>query len=205
VNDVERALSEIADIRAHLAASTRFRGIAPEANALTGFLSLAVAVAQSLWPEALARDPLRYIAVWAGVATASLVIVTGEAISRSRWLHGRMADAMLGSALRQILPFAAAGAVTTIVICTVSPANAWLLPGLWQILIALVGFSALPRLPHAIIWAAGWYFLCGSVVLALAGWSGSLSPWMMGVPFAIGQLAVALILHYAGGEPDGRG
>lgn len=52
------------------------------------------------------------------------------------------------------------------------------------------------------VWVAGWYFLCGTIVLALAGRSGVLSPWMMGLPFAIGQAVVAVILYRANGERD---
>jgi hypothetical protein len=75
---------------------------------------------------------------------------------------------------------------------------------LWQILIALLGFSVLPSLPRALVWVAGWYFLCGAFVLGFAGWSGTLSPWMMGIPFATGHAAVALVLHRASGARNGR-
>ena len=75
-----------------------------------------------------------------------------------------------------------------------------MLPGLWQILLALLGFSVLSNLPREMAWVAGWYFCCGAVVLALAGQAGTLSPWMMGVPFAVGQIAVAVILLRADGE-----
>ncbi|TAL03742.1 MAG: hypothetical protein EPO08_03375 [Rhodospirillaceae bacterium] len=205
MNDVERALAQISDIRAQLAASTRFRGFAPEAMALTGALSFAAATAQTLWPETLAQDTLRYIAVWSGVMIASTIIVAIEAISRSRALDGRMAGGVLGATLRQVLPIAAAGAVITFMICKFSLGSAWMFPGLWQILIALVGFSVISNLPHAIIWAAGWYFLCGTIVLGLAGRTGTLSPWMMGAPLAIGQAMVAFILHRASGDVDDRG
>lgn len=204
MNDIQRALSQIADIRAQVAASNRFRGIAPGANVFMGLLSLAVANAQAIWPETLARDPLRYVAVWAGVAILFTLIAATEAISRARRLHAGMADAMLGSALLQLLPFAAAGLLITVVLCSFAPGSAWMLPGLWQILIGLLGFSALPSLPPAMAWAAGWFFLCGSAVLALAGWTGTLSPWMMGVPLAVGQISVAFILYRASGEHDDR-
>jgi len=131
------------------------------------------------------------------------VIVTGEAIARSRRLDGQMASTMLGSALRQVLPFAAAGLVVTVAICAVSLASAWILPGLWLLLVALLGYSAALRLPRAMIWACRWYFLCGAAVLALAGTSGTLSPWLMGLPLAIGQVMVAFILHRGSAERDG--
>ncbi|MGB8366443.1 MAG: hypothetical protein ACLQUZ_07260 [Rhizomicrobium sp.] len=198
MNDVERALSEIEDIRAYLAASTRFRGIAPEVNALASVLSLVIAAAQTIWPQ----DAFHYVAAWAAATIAFIVIAAIEAVSRARRLHGRMADAMLNTALRQVLPFAAAGIIITMVISKFSSDTAWMLPGLWQILIGLLGFSALPNLPRAMVWVAGWYFLCGTIVLALAGRSGVLSPWMMGLPFAIGQAVVAVILYRANGERD---
>ena len=202
MNDVERALSEIADIRAQLAASTRFRGIAPEANLLSALLLLLVAAAQSLWPEALAGDGIRFVAVWAAVLLASMAVVTLEAVARARRLHGTMADLLLASAWRQALPFLAAAILITLVICGFSPGDVWLLPGLWQILVGLLGFSVRSSLPRAIAWVAGWYFLCGAVVLVAAGWSGVLSPWMMGIPLATGQVFVALVLHRAAGEQD---
>lgn len=204
MNDVERALSEIADIRAHLAASTRFRGIAPEANALTCVLSLVVALAQTIWPHTLAQGAFRYVSVWAAATIASAVIVGVEAVSRTRRLHGIMSKTMLGTAIREALPFAAAALVISIVICCFSAETIWMLPGLWQILIGLLGFSVLPAMPRAIVWVAGWYFLCGSAVLAMAGWSGTLTPWMMGLPLIIGQGAVAIILRQANGERDGQ-
>ena len=193
MNDVDHALSEIADIRARLAASTRFLGIAPGVNALAALLSLVAAVMQNTCPEIFAPDLPHYVLFWAAVMIASMVIVSIEAVSRTRRMHGQMADAMLASALRQILPFYTAGFVVTLVILKFGSGSAWLLPGLWQILIGLLGFSALQSLPRAMIWVAGWYFLCGSVVLGLAGWNGGVSPWMMGLPLAFGQIAVAAV------------
>jgi hypothetical protein len=203
VNEVERAIAEIADIRAQLAASTRFRGIAPQASALLGILALAIAFAQTLWPDTLARDGLRYIAVWSGFTMASIIIVAIEAIARTRRLHAPMAVAILRSTLRLVVPFVAAGSVITFVVCRFAPDATWILPGLWQMLIALFGFSVLPSMPRAILWPACWYLVCGGIVLWLAASSGMLSPWMMGVPFAIGQPAAAWILYHDQGARDG--
>jgi hypothetical protein len=204
VTDIDRALSEIADIRAQLAASTRFRGIAPEASGLVSVLSLAVAAAQTIWPDSFAPDASHYVVVWAAVLVASGVIAAIEAVSRARRLHGRMASAMLGMALREVLPFVVAELVITVVICTFSPTNLWILPGLWLLLVGLFGFSALHSLPREMGWVAGWYFLCGTTVLALSAVSATLTPWMMGIPLGIGQASVALVFHRASGERDGQ-
>jgi len=39
--------------------------------------------------------------------------------------------------------------------------------------------------------------------MTFAGSSGTLSPWMMGIPLVIGQAAVALILFMPDGARDG--
>lgn len=204
MKDLERAISDITEIRARLAASTRFRGLAPQASALTGVLAVVMATAQTLWPEALATDALQYISVWAGFILASTAIVALETITRTRSLHGRFAGALLHTSLRLVLPFIMAACVVTLVVCTLAPDSIWMLPGLWQIFIALFGFSVLHSMPRAILWVACWYFASGSVVLGLAASRVTLSPWLIGVPFAIGQPAVALILHYSNGERDVR-
>jgi hypothetical protein len=204
LHDIDRALSDIADIRARVAASAHFRGFAPQAVAATGLIALATAAAQSLWPDFLATDNLRFVSVWAGAAFLAIAVVASEALTRTPRLHGPMANAMIGSTLRLFVPFAAAGAIITFIICSVSPANAWVLPGLWQMLVALAGFAAIGSLPRQIVWAAGWYLACGTAVLTLGAQSGALSPWMMGAPFAVGQSLVALILHFGGDADAGR-
>jgi hypothetical protein len=50
--------------------------------------------------------------------------------------------------------------------------------------------------------AGSWYFLAGFAVLLLASTTHTLSPWTMGLPFAIGQGLMAAILYFASGEAD---
>lgn len=203
MTEVERALSQLDFIQTQMAASTRFRGLAPHAVALTGLLAFATAAAQAAWPQLPWSEGKGCIIAWVAVAVASTAIIGIESLARSRRLHGSMADTMIGGTLRLLRPFGAAGAVITFVIAEVSPATIWVLPGLWQILVALIGFAAVTTLPRSIVWPAGWYFLCGAVVLTLAAREAAFSPWMMGVPFGVGQLLVAGILHQAAGARDG--
>lgn len=193
VRDVDLALSQLASIRAQLASSTRFLGLAPGFNLLLGILAFLLAAAQSFHPLA----PASFIAVWAGAIVAASVVAVLDAISRARRLHGGMAPAMLGVALQRGLPFGVATLVITWAICTFALESAWMLPGLWQILLGLLGFSVVSNMPREIVWVAGWYLCSGTVVLAMAGQSGALSPWMMGIPFAVGQIAVAVVLRRA--------
>ncbi len=49
-------------------------------------------------------------------------------------------------------------------------------------------------LPRTIALGGAWYFLSGFTVLLIASQSHALSPWTMGLPFAIGQLLLAALL-----------
>jgi hypothetical protein len=190
-------MADVAFLQQRLAASTRFDGLTPHAMAATGFLALLAAFAQARWPHVLADTPLVYCTFWSVVALAATAIIVGEAIGRARRLHGSMADILMASTLRLLLPFAAAGASLAIVVLRFVPAEAWILPGLWQLLIALAGFSAVSLLPATITWPAGWYFAAALVTLVLGAQGQALDPWMMGVPFGVGQIAVALVLRRA--------
>jgi hypothetical protein len=195
VSDLDRALSDIANVRAQLAASTRFRGFAPHAVALTGAIALAVAAAQAQWPEELNASPRHYVGVWVAVAVTAAAIIASEAIGRARAAHGGMADAMLAGTLRHLMPAGVVGAITTFTLWRLSPENLWLLPGLWQMLVALAVFAAQPVLPPQARWIGGWYLATGTVCLAAASGATFLSPWLMGLPFLVGQLALAGMLR----------
>ncbi len=204
MTEFDNALSQVHEIQARLAESTRFRGIGADLNVFTAALALCAALAQVIWPQVLQPDPLSYIAVWLVVLVLSTLAVCIDAVFRARRLHGSMAGMMLSGAAHRTLPYAAAAVIITCVICGFARESVLLLPGLWQLLIGLLGFSVVRSLPREILWASAWYFFCGSVVLVLAAYSGRLDPWMMGLPLVVGQAAVALILNRAerGGAGD---
>ena len=77
-----------------------------------------------------------------------------------------------------------------------------MLPGLWQVLVSLGVFASVRSLPRAIAFAGAWYFVAGFAALLLASESHALSPWTMGLPFVVGQLLMAALLHFASGETD---
>jgi hypothetical protein len=202
MTEVDQALSQLAFIQDRFAASTRFRGLAPLAVAATGVIALLVAATETIGPSH-GLTGWDFVPTWVATAFVASGLIGVEALGRARRLHAGMADMMLAGTLRLLLPFGAAGAVVTFVIMRAAPSVAWILPGLWQMLVALIGFAAVGTLPKAIIWPAGWYFLSGTVTLLLAAHAGAPNPWMMGVPFGIGQLLVALVLQRAGAA-DGR-
>ena len=118
-------------------------------------------------------------------------------VARCRRHHGGMANAMLANAVEIFLPALFASIAVSAVLAACSPENLWLLPGLWQVFVALWVFAAvkfLPRIPSSV---GVWHFLWGITVLIMASGEKTLAPWMMGIPFAIGQLLMAFLLHIA--------
>ena len=202
MRDINRALADITSIRSHLAAGTMFRGFGPTVMAATGGLAVVTAEAQSIWPVALAGDPLIFILCWVVTACAAAGLIGVEMLARSRRHHGGLADAMILNAIGQFLPAGFAGAAVAGVLIRFAPETLWLLPGLWQVLVALGIFASLRSLPRAVAFVGAWYFGAGIGVLIAASASQILSPWLMGLPFAIGQLLMATVLHLASGEPD---
>ena len=194
--DLDRALADIAAIRGQLAAGAAFQGFGPLVVAATGGIALATMLLQSMSPE-LAASPLGYVAIWVVAAVLASVLVGAEMVARSRRRHGGLADAMLFQAIEQFLPAAFAGAAITLVILKFAPQAGWILPGLWQVLFATGLFASLRTLPRTIAIVAAWYFLSGITVMIIASQGGGLLSAYMGVPFAVGQLGMAVILHLA--------
>lgn len=191
--DIDRALADIAAIRLQLARGELHRGLGPAAMAATGLLAGAVALGQSwLAPEA---GIAAYLATWIAAAGAAAVIAGAELVTRSRRYHSRLADAMIAPAVADFLPAAGAGVLLLVVLARVEPGSLWMLPGLWQVLVGLGLFAASRTLPRAVAIVAAFYIVAGLAVLMIAAAGHVATPGMMGVPFTLGQLGLALVLH----------
>jgi len=202
MRDIDKALADIFAIRSQIAAGTAFRGYGPAAIAATGGLALMTAVAQFLWLDDPTGQAVIFFAGWVATALVSAAIIGVEMRARSRRHHCGLADAMIHQAVEQFLPAGAAGALLAVMLWRFAPETLWMLPGLWQLLVSL-GISASARsLPRSVMFGAAWYFVAGFVTLVLASENHALSPWTMGLPFVVGQLLMAAILHFASGDLD---
>lgn len=202
MRDLDRALTDIAAIRAQVAAGAAFQGYGPSAVALTGALALVTTAVQAAWLGDPGARPLAFLLGWVATAVAALGLIGAEMIARSRRHHSGLADALVAEAAERFVPAGAAGALLALVLLRRAPDEVWMLPGLWQVLVGLGLFAARRSLPGGVALAAGWYFAAGLAVLALAAEGRALSPWTMGLPFAVGQLGLAAILHLAEGGWD---
>lgn len=204
MTDLEKALADIDAIKAQLARGAEFRGWGPATVALTGLMAAAAAVAQAAWlPDPLA-EPGAWVALWIGTAVLGVAVIGAETVTRSRRLHSRLADEMIHAAAVQFVPAAIAGALLPVVLVRAAPDVLWTLPGLWQVVFGLGIFAASRALPRAMAVVGAWYLVCGLAVLALSADDRGLAPWAMGLPFGIGQLLFAAVLHGAlgGGHDD---
>jgi hypothetical protein len=200
MQDLHKALADIGSIRQQVAAGTMFRGLGPTVVATTGALAAVTATVQSLWLDG--SHPVVFLAAWAITAGISAALIGAEMIARTRRHHGGLADAMLMNAVEQALPAGVAGVAIALVLIQFAQDTLWVLPGLWQVLVGLGIFASVRSLPRSVAWAGTWYVAAGLVVLALSSQTQTLSPWAMGVPFVVGQLLLAGILHFAFGAGD---
>ena len=202
MQDLDKALADILAIRSQLAAGTAFRGYGPATVAATGGVALLTAILQSQWLTDPTTQPLTFLASWAAAAALSAILIWIEMRARSRRHHSGLADAMIYQAVEQFLPAGVAGVLLAFMLWKFAPDTLWMLPGLWQLLVSLGIFASVRSLPRTVAFAGVWYFVAGFVVLLLASRSHALSPWTMGLPFTVGQLLMAALLHFASGDDD---
>lgn len=202
MRDLDKALADILAIRSQIAAGTAFRGYGPAAVAATGGMALVTTILQAFWLAEPTDYPLTFFSGWAATALVSGALIWIEMRARSRRHHSGLADEMIRQAVEQFLPAGIAGALLAVMLWKFAPETLWMLPGLWQVLVSLGVFASVRSLPRAVAFAGAWYFVAGFVVLLLASESHTLSPWTMGLPFIIGQLLMAAILHFSSGDAD---
>jgi len=195
MNDLDKALADIVEIKSRLAQSSEFLGLGPAALAASGALAFLVAMVQSILPGA--TDPVPYFAAWVATAIIACALIGAEMLRRGRHHHAGLADQMIREAALHFVPAGVAGAALLAFFAQYAPDQLWLVPGLWLILVSLGIFAAARSLPPGMIFVGAWYFLAGFTVLLVAATSHALSPWAMGLPFALGQCGIALLVHRA--------
>jgi hypothetical protein len=195
MSDLDRALAEIKRIRCQVARDTQFRGYGPASISATGILAVIVAACQSHWMKS-GTDFYEFAAVWVATALVSVAMVIAQMSIRARRVHCGFAVEMVHSAVEQFLPALVVGFLLTVVVLRTAPKEAWMLPGLWQVLFSLGVFASCRFLPRLTFAVGVWYLIAGLASLVLQSGSQSLLPWTMGISFGVGQLLVAAVLHY---------
>lgn len=191
MNDLNRALEDLSHIRSQIAAVRAFRGFGPQFVALSGIAALLLGAWQ-VHNDVSGNGP--FFEQWIALAVLTVALIGLDLLVRVRAYHGSLSASFAWNSVEHFLPAGLAGAAIAGVILRYAPQSAWLLPGLWQVLLALAIFAAARSLPQGIRLVAGWYLLCGISVILLSVGSAP-GPWGMAVPFGTGQLMTALVLR----------
>jgi len=204
MRDLDKALADINTIRIQMARGTEFRGYGSATVAVTGLLALVAALVQAVWIPDPAAAVVAYLALWVTTAVISFLLIGIEMVARSRRIHSGLADEMIQAAVEQFMPAGVAGILITFVLWRFAPQSLWMLPGLWQIIFSLGILPSCRSLPRPMFAAGVWYLVTGLTCLALATDARAFSPWAMAVPFGVGQLFMALVLHRSRGADDAQ-
>jgi hypothetical protein len=194
MSDVQQAIAQIADIRAQLAASTRFRGYAPGAVGMVGLLSLLVLLMQVIWPDRFAANDGQIVLAWGLVLTGGCVAIAVEAVVRTLRANDGMANKMLFAAMRVLVPGIVVAVAVPAAVLTYAAEVTWIVPGIWQMIIGLAAFASYSSMPRGIVWPAAWCLLCGAVGMFVAGGNGGLTPLLAGGPLVVAHLSIAWVL-----------
>jgi hypothetical protein len=192
---LNEALTQISDIRAHLARTETFRGYRSATVGFSAVVAIGAAVLQS-W---LIPDPSRaageYLALWVGAAAICLAVTAVELSLRCARATSALSVRHTCQAVELFLPCVLAGALVTVAFFRYADESLWMLPGLWAMFFSLGIFASWRLLPRPTFWVAVYYLLAGVVCLTTARGDDALSPWAMGAAFGVGQAIAAAILY----------
>lgn len=202
MNDLDRALGDIRELRRQVASTSEFRGYGPWTLWATAIFAILAGIVQATWLSQPAAHPVRYVAIWTTTAALSIGLIVLQALTRAHRMHSALAGEMIRMAAEQFVPAFGAGVLLTLVFLWKRPEDAWLLPALWQVVYGLGIFASCRFLPKSMRAAGVWYVLMG----VLSVWLGeyrALRPSVMAASFAIGQSIIGLVLYLCSSEaPD---
>ena len=194
---VDKAMAQIEEIHGHLLKGQIFHGYRTFPVMLMGCLAIAAAWGQFFFRAAL--SPTGYVAYWTGVAFFAFAMGSGGLVQDYLCAATPAARRKTRIVVGQLLPSLAVGVVLSYgFMQTKDSSLVAFLPALWALLYGLGLLSSRPFLPRMMGWVAGFYLLCGCVLLhrAVGLGIGGLSPWSVGLPFGLGQLVSALALYW---------
>jgi hypothetical protein len=193
--DLRDALNQIAAIRQQVARTGEFRGYRALPVAFSGLLAFAAAGVQLIALPEPSDAPFAFFALWIGTAALSVAATGWEMLARLRRSVSPLEREKLIVAVTQFCPCLLAGAVLMLVIARFSPENLWMLPGLWAMFFGLGMFASWRLVAHGVAWVGAYYLAAGALSLILARGDAAFSPWVMAVPFGVGQLLTAAVLY----------
>jgi type IV secretory pathway TrbD component len=190
--DVNNAISQISEINRYLAKSELFYGYKPGIVMSVGIVAFIMAAVQT-WLIVPASDMI-FLIQWFIAGSVISIIIFGNILFNYLKSKSNFEIQQMSRVFLQFVPSLAAGFIITSVLFFLDNSAIKYLPGLWAILFSLGIFSMRPYLPRMVGYVALFYLIAGGIMLCLANYDLSFSPWCMGATFGTGHLFAALIL-----------
>ena len=190
---MQRALDDLAEVRARLAATQRFRGLSGWAAIGSGIVAVACGGAQyALDPYPKTQlDGAHFVALW-GVCLAFALALNYGAIGI--W-YARHWSSRSGIELRTvgltIVPAIVVGGILTAAL--VIRGDYDVLPATWMLAYAVGRFASRALVPPSVVYVAVFFAALGAA-FALVPSAVSLAWWVMPLAFGIGQTAIGAIV-----------
>lgn len=192
--ELQRALSDLAEVRERLAHVQRFEGYSGPAAAASGLLALIAGCLQYLrapLPQTPAQQHA-YLTIWLACLVGALALNYGAVVVWVLRHHGLGAQSRFRTAALSIAPSVVLGGALTVALAD-HGAYA-LLPGTWFALYTIGLFASRNVIPESamVVAAAFGTFALAFLLTPLA--SVALAWWVMPLGFGGGQLAIGALL-----------
>ncbi|HKU82376.1 MAG TPA: hypothetical protein VJP76_09435 [Candidatus Tumulicola sp.] len=192
--DLQRALSDLAEVRGRLAHVQRFEGYSAPAAAASGLCALAAGFVQLQTAPAPAGAAAysAYLTIWLTCLALSLALNYGAAAA---WLlkhRGPGPDSRFRSAALSIAPSVVLGGALSLAL--VDHAVFRLLPGTWFAFYAIGLFASRGVIPNACGVVTLAFTLLALLFLTTPLTSVALHWWVMPLGFGVGQLAIGFFI-----------
>jgi hypothetical protein len=192
--ELERALSDLAEVRDRLVRVQRFEGYSAAAAVASGIAALLAGYAQWLMaplpqlPQALHT----YVLIWMTCLAVALLLNYGAVVIWV-WRHrGPAAASGFRTAARSIAPSVLLGGLLTIALIDRSAYS--LLPGTWFALYSLGLFASRYVIPRSTFAVTVGFGALAALFLVSPLQAVALAWWVMPLGFGIGQIAVGALI-----------
>ena len=192
--DLQRALSDLEEVRDRLAHVQRFEGYSAPAAFASGIAALVAGYVQfSVAPLPASSAGLRaYVIIWMTCLAVALLLNYGAVAVWMLRHRTPGARSQLRTAARSIAPSVALGGALTVALLDHSAYT--LLPGTWFGLYALGLFASRGALPAATLPVTFGFGALALVFLMTRFSADSLAWWVMPLGFGLGQLAIGTLI-----------
>ena len=192
--EIERALSDLAEVRDRLVRAQRFDGYSAIAAVTSGAGALIAGYVQArVAPLPASEGTLRaYVAIWMICLAVALVLNYGAVALWVLKHRGPAAASGFRTAARSIAPSVLLGGLLTVAL--IDRGAYALLPGTWFALYSLGLFASRDAIPRLTVLVTLGFAVLAALFLVSPLQHVALAWWVMPIGFGLGQVAVGTLI-----------